>query len=147
MIFLTVGTYPLPFERLIRATDAAIKNGFIEEEVFAQIGHCTYKPQNMKYVEMLEKEAFDSYFHKASAVISHAGMQKYGEVVNKHQVATAHKFEELGHILIAYSEEELPAKLQQLRYFVPQQRKNQAPAVAARIAKFLNNISMFRKQS
>jgi UDP-N-acetylglucosamine transferase subunit ALG13 len=166
MIFLTVGTYPLPFERLIRATEAAIKNGFIEEEVFAQIGHCTYKPQNMKYVDVLEKEAFDSYFHKASTVISHAGigtiemalenhkpllvmprLQKYGEVVNKHQVATAHKFEELGHILVAYSEEELPAKLQQLRSFVPQQRKNQAPVVAARIAKFLNNISMFRKQS
>ena len=74
MIFLTVGTYPLPFDRLVKATDTAIMEGLIEEEVFAQIGLCSYMPQNMEYVEMLQKEAFDSYFQKASSVISHAGI-------------------------------------------------------------------------
>ena len=55
MIFLTVGTYPLPFERLVKAIDTAIKERLIEEEVFAQVGRCSYKPQNMEYVQMLEK--------------------------------------------------------------------------------------------
>jgi len=160
MIFLTVGTYPLPFERLVKAVDIAITKRLIEEEVFAQIGLSCYRPQNMGYVEMLHKEDFDSYFQKASAVISHAGMgtikmaldnkksllvmprlQEYGEVVNDHQVATAKRFEELGHILVAYSEEELPEKLQQLKSFSPRPRQSQPRAVADRIAKFLSQIT------
>lgn len=160
MIFLTVGTYPLSFERLVKATDAMIAKGFIEEEVFAQIGLCAYKPQNMKYVEILQKEVFDSYFQKASAVISHAGigtitmaldnekpllvmprLKEYGEVVNEHQVATAKRFEEFGHILVAHTEEELAIKAKQLRSFVPKKRENQAHLVAARIAMFLRAIN------
>ena len=165
MIFLTVGTYPLPFERLVKATDSMIVKGFIEEEVFAQIGVCNYKPQNMEYVEMLQKEVFDYYFKTASAIISHAGigtikmaldnekpllvmprLQKYGEVVNKHQVATAKKFEQLGHILVAYNASELPEKVEKLKSFVPKPRKNQAGAVAERISEFLNQIRISKEQ-
>lgn len=164
MIFLTVGTYPLPFERLVKAIDAAIKERLIEEEIFAQIGRCSYKPQNMEYVQMLEKEAFDSYFQKASSIISHAGigtitmaldnekpllvmprLKKYGEVVNDHQVMTARRFEELGHILVAYTEEQLPDKLKQLKSFIPHKRKANPDAVVDRIRQFLNNLSESRK--
>jgi len=164
MIFLTVGTYPLPFDRLVKAIDAAIKERLIEEEIFAQIGRCSYKPQNMEYVQMLEKEAFDSYFQKASSIISHAGigtitmaldnekpilvmprLKKYGEVVNDHQVMTARRFEELGHILVAYTEEQLPDKLKQLKSFVPHKRKANPDAVANRIRQFLNNLNESRK--
>ncbi len=165
MIFLTVGTYPLPFERLVKATDTMIMKGFIEEEVFAQIGVCNYKPQNMEYVEMLQKEVFDYYFETASAIISHVGigtimmaldnekpllvmprLRKYGEVVNNHQVATAKRFEELGHVLVAYTEDGLPEKIKQLKSFVPQPRKNQAKTVADRIAKFLSEIRISKEQ-
>ena len=55
MIFLTVGTYPLPFERLVRAVDSAIVKGSLTEKIFAQIGQCEYKPENMEYVENLIK--------------------------------------------------------------------------------------------
>ena len=164
MIFLTVGTYPLPFERLVKATDTMITKGFIEEEVFAQIGVCNYKPQNMEYVQMLEKEAFDSYFQKASSIISHAGigtitmaldnekpllvmprLRKYGEVVSNHQVATAKRFEELGHILVAYDVEDLPDGIHKLKSFVPRERNANPDAVANRIRQFLNNLSESRK--
>jgi UDP-N-acetylglucosamine transferase subunit ALG13 len=159
MIFLTVGTYPLQFNRLIMAIDIIIKQGLIEEEVFAQIGSCTYRPRNMEYVEMLPKESFDSCFRKASGIISHAGigtitmaldcekpllavprMKRFREHVNNHQVATARKFEQQGHILAAYNEEELPSKLQQLKTFIPRRRENQAQAVADRIAIFLQSL-------
>jgi len=165
MIFLTVGTYPLSFERLVEATDTMITKGFIEEGVFAQVGVCNYKPKNMEYVEMLQKEVYDYYFEKASAVISHAGigtimmaldnekpllvmprLQKYGEVVNEHQIATAKRFEELGHVLVAYTEEGLPDKLRELKTFVPKPRENQAKAVADRISKFLNEIRISKEQ-
>ena len=160
MIFLTVGTYPLPFDRLIKAVDNMIIEGRIEEEVFAQIGLCSYKPENMEFVGMLQKEAFDRQFSEASAIIGHAGigtivmtleqekpllvmprMKRYNEIVNDHQIATARKFEELGHILVAYGAEELPGKIEQLRTFVPRKRKAQPQAVTERISRFLMRIN------
>jgi UDP-N-acetylglucosamine transferase subunit ALG13 len=159
MIFLTVGTYPLPFDRLLMAVDEAIKNGVIEEEVFAQVGLSGYIPRNMDYAKMLDKETFDSHFQKASGIISHAGMgtitmalsnhkpllamprlKRYREVVNDHQLAIAKKFSELGHILVAYDTEDLPERIHQLKSFVPRERKANPEAVAERIRCFLNSL-------
>lgn len=161
MIFLTVGTYPLPFDRLVKAIDTVITKGLITEKVFAQIGSCDYKPQNMEYTEILEKGVFDSYFQKATGIISHAGMgiitmaldhgkpllviprrKCFGELVNDHQLATAKKFEELGHILVAYNAEDLLGKIAQLKDFIPQKRETQVEAVAERVARFLNVLAV-----
>ncbi len=164
MILLTVGTYPLPFDRLVKAVDAAITKKFVGEVVFAQIGLCSYRPENMEYVEMLQKEAFDSYFQKASSVISHAGigtitmaldnekpllvmprMKRYKEHVNDHQIDTAREFGELGHILVAYDVEDLPDGIRKLKSFIPRERKASPDAVAERIAHFLNLVSKKQK--
>ena len=109
---------------------------------------------------MLTKNLFDEKVSTADYIISHAGigsivmalehgkpllvmprMKRFKEHVNDHQMATAQRFEQLGHILAAYSVEELPAKLQQLKTFVPKIRENQAQAVANRIAKFLQSLT------
>lgn len=160
MIFLTVGTQ-FPFDRLVKAVDALVgRNGF-NEEIYAQIGNSSYQPRNFKAIPSLEKTVFDKYICEASCVISHAGMgtitmalenhkpllvmprlKKYGEVVNNHQVDIARKFEELGHILVAYNERELPEKIQQLKSFVPNPRENKAKAVADRISEFLKQVSI-----
>ena len=156
MIFLTVGTQ-FPFDRLIRAVDQAIgQNGF-DEKIVAQIGTSSYQPRSFEGVESMEKELFDRYIHDSSAVIGHAGMgtiamamdnhkpllvmprrKKHGEVVNDHQVAIAREFEKLGHILVAYTEDQIPEKIRQLKSFKPQPRKTNTKAVIDRIAEFLN---------
>jgi beta-1,4-N-acetylglucosaminyltransferase len=160
MILLTVGTYPLQFNRLIEAVDVAIINGSIDENVFAQIGFSTYRPLNMKYVEMLPKESFDRCFREASGVISHAGigtikmaldnekpllvmprLKKYSEVVNNHQLTTAKKFEELGHILVAYEQNELSDRILELKSFVPSKRIANPDAVSDRIHYFLDLLA------
>jgi len=164
MIFLTVGTQ-FPFDRLVRVVDEVVGKNVFEEEIFAQIGDSSYQPHNFKAVSLLEKKVFDKRICEASCIISHAGigtivialennkpllvmprLKRYGEVVNDHQLAIANKFEELGHILVAYSEEELPEKLEELRSFHPCPRKNQAEAVAERISKFLNEIRISKEQ-
>ncbi|HUW19280.1 MAG TPA: glycosyltransferase [Sedimentisphaerales bacterium] len=164
MIFLTVGT-SFPFDRLVKAVDTAITDGFVEGNVFAQIGAGGYRPKHMEYVERLGNRAFDTYFQGASAVISHAGVgsiamalefekpllvmprQKiYREVVNDHQLAIAKKYELLKYVLVAYEVEQLPEKLEQLRTFVPCRRKPEPRAVAERIARFLIELDGARKQ-
>jgi len=163
MIFLTVGTQ-FPFDRLVKSVDQMISQNGFQEQIFAQIGNSSYQPRNFESADSLDKRLFDSWFQKAWGIISHAGMgtimmalecekpilvmprlKKYGEVVNDHQVAIAKKFEELGHILVAYTEEQLPDKLKQLKSFVPHKRKANPDAVANRIRQFLNNLSESRK--
>lgn len=159
MIFLTVGTQ-FPFDRLVRAIDEAFDKGPVGEEVFGQIGETSYKPRNFESVVSLGKKVFDEYLKQASSVISHAGigtialaldnrkpllvmprLKRYGEVVNDHQVAMARKFGEFGHILVAYSKEELPEKLKELKTFFPKPRENQVKAVVDRVHSFLNSLS------
>jgi UDP-N-acetylglucosamine transferase subunit ALG13 len=160
MIFVTVGTL-FSFERLINAVDDAVGNGLIDEEVFAQIGPCQTKPKHLKYVEMLDKKGYDEMVKNATGLISHAGigsitlalyhnkpllvmprMARYNEHVNDHQVDTARKFEELGHVLVAYEASELVPKIKQIKSFVPKKRQCNPQAVVERISHFLREIEV-----
>ena len=159
MIFLTLGTYPLPFDRLLGAVDGMCQKGIITEDIFAQIGYSNYIPKHFRYERLLDKEVFDEILATSSVLIGHAGMgtitlalehmkpllviprlKKYGEHVNDHQLGTSRKFEELGHVLSAYDIQELPSKIQQLQSFVPKPRISHADQVAARINLFLQSM-------
>ena len=159
MIFLTVGTQ-FPFDRLVKAVDDVIAQNGFEERVFAQIGSSSYRPHNFEAVSSLEKKVFDQYICESSGIISHAGigtitvalenhkpllvmprLKKYSEVVNDHQVAICRKFEQLGHILVAYDIKYLPQKVQELKNFTLEPRKSQAVAVAERISRLLFELS------
>jgi UDP-N-acetylglucosamine transferase subunit ALG13 len=158
MIFLTVGTQ-FPFDRLVKAVDELVgRNGF-DEQIYAQIGDSSYQPRNFKAIPLLEKKVFDKHISEASCIVSHAGIgtiamaldnekpllvmprsRKYGEVVNDHQTAIARKFEQLGHILVAYDVEDLPDSLRKLKNFIPRKRNASPDAVANRIRRFLNSL-------
>jgi len=161
MIFLTVGTL-FPFDRLVKAVDITIAKNNGYEKVFAQIGKTNYEPKNIEYTAILENRNFAKKISDADYLISHAGIgtitmalelnkpllvmprrKKFKEHVNDHQVATARKFEELGHVLVAYDVEDLPDSIRKLKSFVPQKRKASPHAVANRIRRFLNSLSQF----
>jgi UDP-N-acetylglucosamine transferase subunit ALG13 len=164
MIFLTVGTI-LPFDRLVRAVDEAVGHGLIQEEVFAQIGKTKTIPKHIESADVLDKDTFGAKVRQASSIISHAGMgsitmalthnkpllvmprlKRFGEHVNDHQLGTARKFEELGCVVVAYTEEELPGKVRQLKTFVPKKRTAAPEAVAQRIAGFLDELAKESKR-
>jgi UDP-N-acetylglucosamine transferase subunit ALG13 len=158
MIFLTVGTQ-FPFDRLVKAVDYAVETGLVAEQVVGQIGQTEYHPGSFPALELMEKQTFDGYIRRASAIIGHAGMgtiemalelgkpllvmprrKEFGEVVNNHQFEIAEKFEDLGHILVAYHEYDLAEKIKKLKSFTPKIRKHDTEAVIGRIADFLNSI-------
>jgi len=158
LYFLAVGTQ-FGFDRLVKAVDEVLEQQRIHENVFAQIGPGNYMPRYMEYVISLEKDAFDQKLNSCDAIISHAGignislaltfgkpllvmprLKRYGEAVNDHQVGTARKFEELGHILAAYSEAELVDKLAELKKYVPKKRVAQPEAVVRRIKDYLDSL-------
>ena len=123
MIFVTIGTQ-LPFDRLIRIIDKLAPQ--LNEEIIAQVYKCGFTPQNIKTVDFLAPDEFNTLFDNARLIISHAGMgtilsalQKgkpiivfpriaaMGEHRNEHQLATARKFKEMGSVNVAMNEEEL----------------------------------------
>ena len=155
MIFLTIGTLH-PFDRLVKTVDSLAGSGRIDEPVIGQIGFGDYQPQNMQSFQVLEKKEFDGYMEKASLIISHAGMgsiitaitlqkpmivmprlEKYKEHVNDHQLDTARKFEELGIVLVAETEDELVEKIARVSNFEPAKRESQIEMLTTRISTFL----------
>ena len=158
LIFLSVGTQ-FGFDRLVKAIDEVIGKGQMKESVFAQIGPGGYVPRHMDSIISLDKEAFEKMFDSSQAVISHAGMgtislamkaqkpllvmprrRKYGEVVNDHQVDTARRFEQLGHLLAAYDEMELVGKIESLKTFPPKPRIPNRQRVINRVRGFLESL-------
>ena len=161
MIFLTVGTQ-FNFDRLVKAVDELITAGKITDQIFAQIGDAQYLPKNMQYTQLLDKAEFEEKISKSDGIISHCGigsiitalnynkpllafprLKEYGELVNNHQMHTAKKFEQLGHILVAYNEAQLPEKITQLKAFKPTQRIASPEKVAQKITEFIKtNIAI-----
>ena len=158
MIFVTVGSL-WPFDRLVRAVDAAVADGVITESVFAQIGESCIQPGHIQYAKLLDKGEFDRLVRECSFVVSHAGIgtiataleyrktvvamprrKKFGEHVNDHQYDTAVRFGGAGHILVANDDAELREHIRIARAFVAKPRTSQPEAVAKRIAQFLADV-------
>lgn len=123
MIFITVGTQ-LPFDRMVQALDFWSES--VSEEVFAQIGHSSYKPKNMDFEPFVSPVKAEELFKKSTIIIAHAGMGsiltalKYqkpivimprkaslGEHRNEHQTATANWVKDLNGVYVANDEVEL----------------------------------------
>ena len=104
MIFVTVGTHEQPFDRLIRAVDALVANGEVEEKVFIQTGYCGYVPEHCSWRRFIPAPEMHSHMEAANVVITHGGpssfieamaagkvpvvvprYERYGEHVNDHQ--------------------------------------------------------------
>ncbi len=160
MIFVTVGTQ-FPFDRLIKAIDAAIIMGRIDQEVFAQTCCGSYRPRHFATADSLEKESFDAHIKRATAIVSHAGigsitvamahakpllvmprLKKYGEAVNDHQVEIARRFAEAGHLLLAEDEQQFLERITALPLFVPAKRFASPELVSHRVADYLNKITI-----
>lgn len=157
MIFLSVGTQ-FGFDRLVKAVDECLGNRSIEAEIFAQIGPGAYVPKHMPSVSSLDRDAFELQARSCEALISHAGMgsitlalrmkkpllvvprrKKYGEVVNDHQVGTARRFSEEGHIIVAYDTHDLAEQIRLLKEFVPKAREPNRQGVVDRITEQLRH--------
>ena len=137
MIFVTVGAQ-MPFDRLVEAVDrwASDRN---RDDVFAQIGQSGYRPQRIQCRQLLEPEEFRRRYEAASAIVAHAGTgsiitalqmgkpiivmprrASLMETRNDHQVATAEQFQKFASVTVAWNEDELASKLDQIDGLVGQ---------------------------
>jgi UDP-N-acetylglucosamine transferase subunit ALG13 len=136
VIFITVG-HQMPFDRLIRAVDEwAGRRG--RRDLVAQVGRTSFRPAHFDAVAYLTPEQFRQRMMQASGIVAHAGtgtiiaalelgkpllvlprLSRLGETRNDHQLPTARHFAQAGHILAAFDEAELAARLDELESFRP----------------------------
>jgi UDP-N-acetylglucosamine transferase subunit ALG13 len=107
MIFVTVGSAPHSFKRLIQKMDEIALR--CDDEVIIQKGLSSYEPINTKYFDFVEYEVAMNYFRNADLIVSHASAgpilyaRKFNkplimvprqgslhEHVDNHQMETAH---------------------------------------------------------
>jgi UDP-N-acetylglucosamine transferase subunit ALG13 len=131
LIFVTVGTQ-LAFDRLVTGVDEWA-GGVGGREIFAQIGPTRLRPRHIEHAQFISPEECQERMTAAKAVVAHAGMgtiltalemgkpllvmprsAALGEHRNDHQLATAHRFAELGRIKVAFDCAELPLRLEEL---------------------------------
>ena len=136
MIFLTLGTHPQQFNRLLMAVDSLLKSGKIREKVVAQIGASDYKPRNFNSFDFIGDKKRERLMKKASLIISHAGagtiidalnlkkkiivvprLKKFGEHTNDHQIEIAGALEAEGKVLAVYDIANLAERICEAKKF------------------------------
>ncbi|RMD93933.1 MAG: hypothetical protein D6813_03160, partial [Calditrichaeota bacterium] len=78
-IFVTLGTRPEPFRRLLNYLDQLIAEGLIREKVIVQAGHTSYSSANMVIFDFCSPEKIEKLIQKAKYVIT----QESAGIVNK----------------------------------------------------------------
>ena len=115
MIFVTVGSSTIPFDRLLRAVDEVDVN----ERLIVQHGASMIRPRHAECVGFLDYAEFVGLVRRARVTVTHAGVGSiitalaecrrpivvprlcsYGEAIDDHQVPFARRAGELGLITL-----------------------------------------------
>jgi UDP-N-acetylglucosamine transferase subunit ALG13 len=77
MIFVTVGTSHIPFDRLLMSLDVFASNHAVE--ILAQIGSALYEPRNYTWFRFASHHEIISHIQQASLVVAHGGFGTIAE--------------------------------------------------------------------
>ncbi len=151
-IFVTVGTHPQQFDRLLKEIDRLAKAEVLNGEIFAQTGYSSFEPKNFGFQKFLGLEEFEKMLSEADMVITHAGegnigaciklgkkmvvvprRKEFNEHTNDHQLELAEVVGQKKLGLVAWNPEELNLRLRELKNFRPQK------VVSGRIPKILDD--------
>lgn len=159
LILILLGTQDKPFTRLLKAVDKAIMDGFIKEEVIAQIGFTKYASKNIKTFNLIPKDDYENIIGEARLIITHAGvgsiltglkkdkkviaaarLKRYGEHTNNHQQEILNEFCNKGYILKLENFEDLPKVLKEAENFKPSKYKSNNKQFIKLIEDYIDNL-------
>ncbi len=154
-VFVSVGTHPQPFDRLLREIDKLVQQGRLKGKVFAQIGNSGYEPKNFAFKRFVEEKEYEGSFRKTDIVVSHGGagtiinalrfgkrlvvvprLQRFGEHTNDHQLDLAAALEKQGKCIAVREISQLEKALGMASNFKPRLASNREMLVK-RIKAFL----------
>lgn len=126
MIFVITGTEAFPFNRLIIELDRLKENNQIKDDIYIQLGSCTYKPKFCSFDNWLPFDVMCENIRKAEIIIAHAGagttllclelgkipiivtrQKRHNEHLDDHQVSFARMMENIQYVTVAYDVSEI----------------------------------------
>ncbi|GFR36231.1 PssE/Cps14G family polysaccharide biosynthesis glycosyltransferase [Thermobrachium celere] len=159
MIFVTLGTFDMPFNRLLEYVDKLIESGKIVEEVIVQAGFTKYNSNNFKIIDFLSNEEIEQYYNNSSFIISHGGtgslmlgvkkgkkvigvprLAKYGEHNNDHQIEIINLLKEQNFILSAFDYDELSMAIDKIQYFEPKKYVSKTQVIIDFISDYIDSF-------
>jgi len=154
-IFVSLGTHPQQFNRLLEAIDKTIERGRIKGVVFAQTGNSDYSPKHFSSEKFLSPQKFSEEFRKANVIISHGGagtvihalqfrkpliivprLKAFGEHTDDHQLDLARALDEQGKAIAVFDLAELPNAIERAKSFSAE-KKSEREQLVSRIKKFI----------
>lgn len=142
LTFIIVGgVVEFDFSRLLKLTDQLCEEGILNSNTTkAQIGHCSYVPQNYESYRFVNGEHFHNDIKKADLIITHGGvgtlvyalkakkkvivfprLGKYKEHLDDHQIDICSIYQKKGYCLMATTKDELKDCIQNIENFNPKQ--------------------------
>ena len=132
MMFVTVGTGPDGYDRLLRGVDDVAPE--FDEPIRAQIGGGNYIPENVDWFRFTSEEEIHDLYRTATAVIAHAGAgtvltalsyekpivllprrEKHGEHHDDHQIELANALRDRPDVFVISSTKELKPAIDRAR--------------------------------
>lgn len=161
MIFVTVGTDPHNFNRLIEYIESLKLEKVIKEQVILQYGYTpiSQKVKGINYIDFCPSEKFRHYLKQADFIISHGGLgnilqainlkkkvivvpriKKFNEHENDHQLEISEQLSLEKKVLLAQDKASLARSIKNIKKFHPnlQKHKNLAQSLV------LNFINKFK---
>ena len=132
MIFASLGTMDMAFERMARAVDVFAAT--VDEEVVVQTGHTRYKYKNARSFDFCTKDEMQTYIDRASILILQGGWGAISEAMEKRkrivviprydktehihdQFQLIRKLDSLGCVIGVFDEKDLPDAVEKARTF------------------------------
>jgi UDP-N-acetylglucosamine transferase subunit ALG13 len=126
MIFIITGTEAYPFDRLIIELDRLKENKQIKDDIYIQLGSCTYIPRHCTFDNWLPFNVMCENIRKADFVIAHAGagttllclelgktpiivtrQKQHNEHLDDHQIPFAKMMQKFDYAVVAYDVSEI----------------------------------------
>jgi UDP-N-acetylglucosamine transferase subunit ALG13 len=140
MVFVTVGTQTLGFERLLNEVQNLVKKGIIDDNVEIQTGFTKFHSATSQITcfNFLSQEEMDFKIKNAEYIITHGGvgcilgalhyqkkiiavprLKEFREHINNHQLEIIENFSNAGFLLSVYNIKELEMVVKQIGNFIP----------------------------
>jgi UDP-N-acetylglucosamine transferase subunit ALG13 len=161
VVFVTVGSAPQGFRRLLEAVDRLAGAGvFGEDPVLMQVGHAEgFIPLHCEAKTFVSREDYQRLVRQASLIICHGGAtpleiiragkvpivmprrKKYGEIVNDHQVEFVQALTVEGRVIPAMEPEDLPEAIAKARQLNMTRRPLPSSPMVSLVAQALEELT------
>ncbi|MFH1257054.1 MAG: PssD/Cps14F family polysaccharide biosynthesis glycosyltransferase [Candidatus Diapherotrites archaeon] len=155
-VFVSVGTHPQQFNRLLEKVGELVGRGKIKEKVFAQSGYTKFKAKNFESVDFIAPKEFEEKVKGCKLFITHGGegniglglqlgkkmvvvprLKKFGEHSNDHQLELTKAVEGAGQALAVYGINELEGAIGKAKNFTP--KKLEGGKIIEILERFVSN--------